>query len=400
MSFLSYPTTNDQKELLQTTDKLAKIFAKRAANYDWEGTFPLENFKDLHKAGYLSLTIPKDLGGKGASLLDVTMAQFHLAQGDGSTGLVTSMHLIHLGKLVEGRASYPPLVEKICRDVVEQGAMLNSAVSEPATGSPSRGGRPTTTARRQPDGSWYIDGRKTFTTGSYALHYFIVGCSIEDEAGEQSHLPPLTATRGNFLVHYKTPGLRIEDTWDTLGMRGTGSNDLVLEHVHLEPEAYVDESIPPVPDQHKYQGAWTLPVAAVYLGIAQAAREEAIRFAQKRKPNSLQQPISSIPHIQEKVAKMDLALIQARAVLFGLAEQYSQDPKSVHSSLFGAAKYIATNQAIEVVDLAMRVVGAASLSLKSPLQRYYRDVRAGLHNPPMDDATIAQLAKSAFEVQD
>ena len=87
MSFLSYPTTNDQKELLQTTDKLAKIFAKRAANYDWEGTFPLENFKDLHKAGYLSLTIPKDLVGKGASLLDVTMAQFHLARGMVQPGL-------------------------------------------------------------------------------------------------------------------------------------------------------------------------------------------------------------------------------------------------------------------------------------------------------------------------
>lgn len=396
MSFLSYPDTADQRKLLTIVGELADTFAQRAAEYDWSGGFPLENFADLRNSGYLKLVVPRDLGGWGASLLDATHAQFRLAQGDGSTALVASMHVTHIARLLEGRKEYSPLLEQICRTIVDQGAMINSAVSEPATGSPSRGGRPQTTAYRQSDSSWRIRGRKTFTTGSHALYYFIVGCSIEDEAEGTPGLPPLTAERGNFLVTQDAAGLSIEDTWNTVGMRATGSNDLLLDNVHVGPEAYMDEQISPIPAAQRRLAAWTLPTCVVYLGIAQAARDEAVRFAQQRRPNSLKQSIASLPHIQEKVGKMDLALLQSRALLFGVAEQFSNDPESVPASLFSAAKYVATNHALEIVDLAMRIVGAASLALSSPLQRYYRDVRAGLHNPPMDDVALSQLAQDAL----
>ena len=63
----------------------------------------------------------------------------------------------------------------------------------------------------------------------------------------------------------------------------------------------------------------------------------------------------------------------------------------------GAVKYTITNSAIDIVDKAMRIVGAKSLQRQNPLQRYYRDVRAGLHNPPMDDVTILKLAQTAIQ---
>ncbi len=398
MSFLAYPATAYQKKLVALAAELADTFATRAAADEWEGHFHLENFADLRRAGYLTLTVPRELGGQGASLLDVTLAQQRLAQGDASTALVASMHLTHVARLAEGRTEYSELFKRVCRAIVEEGAMLNSAVSEPATGSPSRGGRPTTTARRQPDGSWRITGRKTFTTGSYALSYFIVGCSVEDEAKGAANLKPLKGDRGNFVVPRDSAGLRIEDTWHTMSMRGTASNDLLLDDVHVGPEAYVEEQIPLLPAVKDRLGAWALSTVAVYMGIAEAARSEALRFARQRRPNSLNQPISSVPHIQEKAAKMELALLQSRAMLFDVAERFSTDPDSVPASMYGAVKYLVTNHALEVVDLAMRMVGAASLSLSSPLQRYYRDVRAGLHNPPMDDATITLLGKQALEV--
>jgi alkylation response protein AidB-like acyl-CoA dehydrogenase len=398
MSFLSYPVTDEQKTLMNTTGALADVFAERAAHYDWEGRFPRENFVDLHRAGYLTLTIPRELGGQGASMLDLVHAQCRLAQGDASTALVASMHLMHIGRLVEGRNEYPEVVRRVCQDVVERGAMINSAVSEPATGSPSRGGRPLTTARRQPDGSWRITGRKTFTTGSYALSYFIVGCSIEDEAGENSGLAPLTAERGNFLVPQSAQGVSIEDTWNTLSMRGSGSNDLILTNVHVGADAYLDQEAAVETSIQLRQGVWGLLLASVYLGIAEGARNEALRFARKRRPNSLkQQSIAALPHIQDKVGRMEILLLESKALLFGLAEQYTREPDSVEPGLVGAAKYSTTNHAVEIVDLAMRIVGAASLALTSPLQRYYRDVRAGLHNPPMDDAALAALAKMVLE---
>ncbi len=398
MSFLTYPATEEQKKWSAIAGELAHTFAQRASADEWEGQFHPENFADLHRAGYLTLTVPRELGGQGASLLDAVLAQYRLAQGDGSTALVASMHLAHMARLAEGRTEFSDLFKQICHEVVEHGAMINTAVSEPATGSPSRGGRPTTTARRQPDGSWIINGRKNFATGSHILHYFLVGCSVEDEHGQPLGKSP----RGDFLVTRNMPGVRIEDTWHMMGMRGTASNDLILEQVHVSAQAYLQESIPlpSLPALQDRLESWKLLTTVVYLGIAQAARDEAIRFARQHQPNSLKQPIAHLPHIQEKAGKMDLTLLESRAMLFGVAEQLTANPGSVPSSIVGATKHLITNHAIEVVDIAMRLVGAASLSLSSPLQRYYRDVRAGLHNPPMDDAVIAGLGKMALGVGD
>lgn len=393
MAFPLYPATERQQRMLNLAGELADRFMERANENEWEGRFPYENYRDLHQSGYLTLTVPRESGGWGANVLEVALAQARLAQGCPSTALVTTMHLSFLGKIAAGKGGNSPAFERVCRAVVEKGALINSAVSEPATGSPSRGGRPTTTARRQADGSWLVNGRKTYSTGSVVLQFFLVGCSIEDDAPAEAGLPPLNTERGSFLVSRDTPGVRIEETWNALGMRLSASHDLVLENVHLEAEAHTNLlDISP-----EVLSIWGLPLAALYLGIAQGARNEAVRFAKSRRPNSLNQSIASVPHIQEKVAKMELALLQSEAVLFGLAEQCLRDPASIPASQFAAAKYLATNHAVEVTDLAMRLVGGASLALNLPLQRYYRDVRAGFNNPPMDDVTLTMLSKQAFE---
>ena len=137
-------------------------------------------------------------------------------------------------------------------------------------------------------------------------------------------------------------------------------------------------------------------MAAVYLGIARGARNAAIRFAKNRQPNSLNQPISSLPHIQDKVAKMDLALLQSETVLIDAAMQALLTAGKMPVALLSTAKYLATNHSAEITDLAMRLVGGAALSLNLPVQRFYRDIRAGFSNPPMDDVTLALLSKQAF----
>ncbi len=393
MAFPAYPTTDRQKKLIGIATELSTTFAKRANENDWAGRFPIENYKDLQASGYLTLTVPRDFGGWGADLLEVALAQQQLAQGDGATALVMSMHLSHVAKLAENVTGPNTFFERLCHAVVNDGAIINAAASEPATGSPSRGGRPTTIARRQQDGSWLITGRKTFTTGSPILSFFIVTCSIEDTSG----LSPLNVDRGSFLIPRTAGGLQVKETWNSLGMRGSGSNDLLLDNVHVDADAFVDEQIPLHPDAQTRLAAWAFPTTAVYLGIATAARNEAIAFARKRKPTSLDKPIASVPHIQEKAAQMELALLQSRAVFYGIAAQFSADPNSIPASQFAAAKYLVSNHAIAIVDTAMRLMGAASLSMTLPMQRYYRDVRAGLQHPPIDDAAIAMIGKAALE---
>jgi alkylation response protein AidB-like acyl-CoA dehydrogenase len=97
---------------------------------------------------------------------------------------------------------------------------------------------------------------------------------------------------------------------------------------------------------------------------------------------------------------MELKLIESEYFLHAVAKQWDESEEQSRAKMgptLGAAKLTVTNNAIAVVDLAMRLVGARSLSLKNPLQRYYRDVRAGLHNPPMDDMTIQLLANTAIQ---
>jgi alkylation response protein AidB-like acyl-CoA dehydrogenase len=361
------------------TDRLAETFAARADQHDWSGEFPAENYADLHEAGLLGLTVPEGLGGMPATLPEIVRSVADIARGDGATALVYAMHLMQTATLL--MHSHPEMARRVARDILDRGALVNAAISEPATGSPSRGGLPTTTATRLDDGRWRIEGRKTFTTGSPALHYFMVSCAVNGE-------------RLSFIVHRSAGGLRIEETWESVGMRGTASHDVVLNGVVVPDEAKI--VIPGTPP------GLGLVVPAVYLGIAQAARDEAYGWARRRRPNSLPggaESIAELPHIQEKAARIEIALRHARDLVFGLAEDHQTAPGSVHPSMFGAAKYVTTNNAVEIVDLAMRIVGAASLSLRSPLQRHYRDVRAGLHNPPMDDAALAALGRHALGVE-
>jgi alkylation response protein AidB-like acyl-CoA dehydrogenase len=284
---------------------------------------------------------------------------------------------------------WDPAILAFLAEEVNNGAIVNRAVSEAATGSPIRGGR-TGTIAKQIDGKWVINGRKNYTTGSPELDFFITSAWI----------PEKDAT-GFFLIPKDAKGLSIDETWDVIAMRGTGSHDLVLDNVVVDDANLVE--IPNYTTGFKLNG-WLLLVSATYLGIAQAAREYALHFATTHSPNSIKGTIAQLPNVQKFLGEIDLELTQARFNLYGAAQAY-EEAKSGEQEVDGAnlvgainiAKYTVTNTAISVVDKAMRLVGARSLQRTNPLQRYYRDVRAGLHNPPMDDMTIAKLAQTAID---
>ncbi|ANS73779.1 acyl-CoA dehydrogenase [Paenibacillus yonginensis] len=370
-----------EQELAQVdmVSELAALFAGRAAKQDREGSFPFENFADLKEAGYLKLTIPKAYGGDEISLYEMVMLQERLAYGDGSTALAVGWHLGQVLHLRTSRKWPEELFAAFCRSSVEHGTMINSFASEAATGSPSRGGKPETTAVPA-EGGWLITGRKTFSTLSPILDRFVVTAYIPDEDA-----------MSEFLVE-RTDKVEIVETWDTLGMRGTGSHDVVL-----------NGAFAPAANRITSKGAddgggWLLHIPACYMGIALAARDYALNFARTYQPNNLNEPIRSLPSVQHQIGQMESELRTARSLLYATADRWDKEPAS-RTELkpdLGLAKYIVTNHAIKVVDLAMRIVGGTSLSRNLPLERYYRDVRAGLHNPPMENTIIQTLAAAAL----
>lgn len=374
-----YIRNEEERAWARKAEELASHFAGRAMRHDQEGSFPFENFADLREAGYLKLTVPQEFGGNELSLYALVMLQERLAYGDGSTALAVGWHVGQILHLRTTRKWPEAIFADLCRSVVNDGTMINTFASEAASGSPSRGGKPETTAVPA-DGGWRITGRKTFSTLSPILDRFVVSAYIPDED-----------CTDDFLIH-RTDRVTLVETWDTLGMRATGSHDVVLDGV------FVAKNMRLSGKGMDDGGGWLLHIPACYMGIALAARDYALEFARSYRPNHMNEPIAALPSVQHSIGEMEIELRTARSLLYAAADRWDrekEDRPALKPEL-GLAKYVATNNAIKIVDLAMRIVGAASLSRNRPLERYYRDVRAGLHNPPMDSTVLHTLAKAAL----
>jgi alkylation response protein AidB-like acyl-CoA dehydrogenase len=374
----------------QRARELATRFAERAPEHDREGSFPFENFQDLREHGFFGLTVPKRFGGSEAALAEYLGVLEALAYGDGSTALAFMMHLKTFGQEREA-PSYPAeWLERMAIGAVERGELVNTVATEEGLGSPAGGGLPDTTAVRTANG-WLLNGRKTFTTLAPVLHSFIVLARIDGEG------PPRL---GNFMVIRGDPGLRIEETWDSLGMRATGSHDADFEDTPLAADRLLNARDLAAGDARGGAGmAWfALGLCAVTIGVASAARDYAVAYARERTPNS-NRTIKDYPGVRTRIARMDLLIQRSRAMMTDACRAWESGDHAGMAPLnrVAAAKVDTLNACIEAVDLAMRVVGGVSLQKSRPIERFWRDVRAPLHNPPLEDRALEMLARAALD---
>lgn len=374
--------TEVQKSWLEKLREKGAAFPQSSERIDEDALFPMDNIQTLVDMGYTSVALPTAYGGAGLQVYEMVLFQETLARFDANTALSIGWNFGVIGELFEKKLWTDENLDFFAKEVLN-GALVNRSASEAQTGSPTRGGRPGTTAVKKGD-SWVLTGRKTFTTASPALTYFLTSAWVEDQQ-----------KIGFFLLHKDLDGLSIDETWDVVSMRGTASHDLVLDQVTVDASKLVE--LPDKPRGTAFSG-WLLHIPACYLGVAQAARDYAVHFANTHTPNSLNGPISQLPNVQQLLGEIDLALIQARHLIYSVAEMYDDESRRAQlTNEVAVVKHTVTNSAITIVDKAMRIVGAKSLQRGNPLQRYYRDVRAGLHNPPMDDMTIKRLASAAIE---
>jgi alkylation response protein AidB-like acyl-CoA dehydrogenase len=393
-----YPLTERQERFVALAQALAANFSVRAAEHDRTGSFPFANYADIRASKLPAWVIPTEFGGWGATLLESVLVAENLAIGDGSTALSTVMHLQTMGGAAETRAWPEALFVQLCRAAVEKDALVNYIASEPQLGSPSRGGKPATTATAvaaqggRPAG-YLLSGRKNFASMVPTLDFMIVSVTLQE--GEQ----PVA----NFVLT-PGPGLEIVETWDSLGMRSTGSHDLVLNDVFVPTSQMIPPGIPNPTTKPKVNAWFTLNVSAVYVGVAAAALQCAARYAQERIPTALGKPIAQLESIQRHLGQAELLLHQARVQLYHAAELWERYPDrrlDLGESIM-VAKYTATNNAIAAVDHAMRVAGGASMTKTLPLERYYRDVRGGLSHPMNDDqvfTTLGQLTIARYALE-
>ncbi len=372
--------------IFDKASSLASEFAARAALHDRDASFPFENFNQLSETGLLALTVPAALGGSGAGALDAARIINILGKADPSTALVLSMHYIQ--HLVMARSTRWPgrLARKLARETIEGVALINALRVEPDLGSPSRGGLPATTARRTETG-WRLGGRKIYSTGAPILKWYAVWAKTDEP----------NVRVGLFLVPAGLPGTRIVETWDHLGLRASGSHDVVFDDVVFPLDHEIDVRKPEewlVPD-FSQATVHAIFIAAIYDGVARAARDWLIDFLKSRAPSNLGASLATLPRAQEIVGGIEARLAVNARLIESFAGDFD-DGILLSASESGIIKLTVTNNAVAIVEDALSLTSNHGLTRANPLERYYRDVLCGRVHTPQDDATRVSAGRLAL----
>jgi alkylation response protein AidB-like acyl-CoA dehydrogenase len=355
------------------SDEIITRCGERASTYDRENRFFTEDFEELRAAGYLKMAIPKELGGQGMSLAEVCNEQRRLAYRAPSTALATNMHLYWTGVAADLRKMGDKSLEWL---LSEAAAGEVFAAGHGETGNDLPLFLSSAKAERA-DGGYRFWGRKMF--GSLTPVWTRLGIHAMDSTDPQS--PKVV----HAFMPRDTKGYSIKDTWDTLGMRATRSDDTILDGAFV-PDKYIARLLPAGTADLFILSifGWAEPTfGSIYLGLAERARDLAIAGVKKRTALALTRSMAYHPEVQHCFSEMQLALESAGAQVDRVAEDWSKgvDHGAQWPMKLVAAKHNAVEAAKKVVDLAMAVSGGAGMFKSNELERLYRDARCGGFHP-------------------
>jgi len=355
------------------SDEIINRCGERASTYDRENRFFTEDFEELRAAGYLKIVIPKELGGQGMSLAEVCNEQRRLAYRAPSTALATNMHLYWTGVAADLRRMGDKSLEWLLREAAA-GEVFAAGHGETGNDLPLF---LSSAKAERVDGGYRFSGRKMF--GSLTPVWTRLGIHAMDSTDPQS--PKVV----HAFMPRDTKGYSIKDTWDTLGMRATRSDDTILDGAFV-PDKYIARVVPAGTADLFVLAifGWAEPTfGSIYLGLAERARDLAITGVKKRTALALTRSMAYHPEVQHCFSEMQLALESAGAQVDRVAEDWSKgvDHGAQWAMKLVAAKHNAVEAAKKVVDLAMAVSGGAGMFKSNELERLYRDARCGGFHP-------------------
>ncbi len=361
--------------LLDRAATVAPVLAEHAGRHDVEGTFVSEALDAIRDAGLLAAGVPVELGGLGADNRELAELQRELAHHCGSTALATSMHQ-HVVCFTAWRYRRGlPGAEATLRRVAEEGIVLVST-----------GGGDWTHPRGEAvkvDGGYLVSGHKRFASQSTAGTAMSTMATYDDPEEGRRVL--------NLAIPFASEGVSILDNWDTLGMRATASNDVVLEDVFVPDERVLANRPYGVVDPPlQVIGSIAFPiVSAAYLGVAEAACAAAVAAARARADD---------PTVRRQVGLMQHRLQVARWSLDAVLDQVGPDPQPSMETLTAVmlAKREIALAGIEVCDLAMEVAGGSAFFRGSVVERCYRDIRAAKFHPTTPEDTLLLAGDQAL----
>ena len=387
--------TDAGARFIALAEEHAETFRLTSADHDFNGTFPFEYVDEMKRSGFIAGCVPEECGGLGLdSVRDLAIGMSRLGRGDGSIAIGITMHFLGTwGAARRWRAaeSEPRPGDAFLRDVAAGNQVLAVLNSEPGSDNRHPFAEATPT-----EGGYLLNGRKGFATLSPAAQQFSIRVRLPD-IGDGYRMASAT-------VRSDAPGLDNLRNWDALGMRASGSHDVVLKDVFV-PEGALS---PPTPwgilgELGSIGGTVSaLSLSAVFMGIAEESQRLTLESIARRKRQPGSTPLAHWYPVQEKVAELEVGLAAMRAMLsrsgnladaFLGAETGETAPASGDELLKDAqcTKRFLNRGAIEVVDSAITISGGGAYLSRNRLSQLYRDVRAGPFMSPFNEFEAAEF---------
>jgi alkylation response protein AidB-like acyl-CoA dehydrogenase len=369
--------------------ELATDFATRAARHDQESTPPDENYAKLKQAGFYGFVAPRQYGGSGAGVLGWIIAAEELARGCPSTAVSFNMHVATLATYLMKPNFAESYKQRLADEIVRPEKLLAAILSEPGT----TGLLPSTfacaTQARKVDGGWRLNGRKGFCTMAQSADVINLFAHPQNSPDPEAAL--------SFLISPKLDGIRVENNWNTLGMRATKSDNLVLEDVFVPDQSLYCEIANAGIFVSESEPLYNLPYTAVYLGVGVGALEAAKQAVHQRTPRGYTQPLAYHPDIRRRIAHCAAQIDAARLMVRNCAWRLDREGQTpaVTASYF-KTKYFVGETVAAVTRSCLEMGGAHGLFKGNMLELLFRDgVTATMHHPPSDyclsEASIHEL---------
>lgn len=377
----------------------ARVLAPRAARWDREATFPVDNYRDMHAEGLLGICIPAEEGGLGAGFRAYCLTAAELGRYCGATALTWNMHVcstLWTGALTEDldmdaatRAEHRRRRRLHYDTILRDGRIFSQPFSE--GGAAAAGAAAFGTTAKRVEGGFLVNGKKIFA--SLAGHADTYGILCTEM------LPGEKASRRNTLylgVPATAPGVSVTGDWDPLGMRGTVSRTLIFQDV------FVPEDAALMPPGLYFQAAMRWPhmfltLSPTYMGLAQAAYDFCIRYLRGEQPGTPPVKRRMYPTKQIAVAQMRVMLEQTKALWFQSITEAGPDPSKDQMLRALAAQHTVMENAQAIASLAIRTCGGQAMLKSLPLERIFRDSRCGaLMLPWTAELCIDRIGRDAL----
>jgi alkylation response protein AidB-like acyl-CoA dehydrogenase len=378
-------TPDERANLLDEARQLGKTWEPLGRECDVENRFPTETVDAYKQSSITAMSVPKKWGGLGADMLTASLVGRELAKGDPSIALAYNMHQAMVGIFRNTPALAEDVRETLMRSVAEDRAILCGPFSEARAGL---SGLADTVAVPDPSGGWRISGKKNWSTLVEGADLIALNATITDPDGTipedfREHARRETC----FVIPKISDGLTIDHTWDTMGMRATGSHTIVLDGVHVTPEMDAGNFRQGLVGEAEWAA---MLFGGVYLGLADkayaAARDILMQKHLGATLGAQDTDVKQVGYVQYLLGKMRSEIEIAERVLEATGQiaidgRYEEWPVTVRKAKWDLVKVVCTEAGMSITDEAFRLVGGSSFRRGHVIERLYRDARAGyLHS--------------------